>query len=104
MTIGDALSFCHCALICSVQHHRQSKTCQAAKTQVIFGSAQNVVDRCWSSRGLLLPRSNSVFHLPWSLLPHEATLYNTKLLCSSARSISLCLALLHTPSFPFLRL
>jgi hypothetical protein len=67
----------HFAFICSAQHRRQSKTYPAAKTQVIFGSAQNVVDRCRSSKGLLLSRSNSVLHLPWSRLPHETSLYST---------------------------
>ena len=36
---------CHFAFICSAQHRRQSKTYQAAKTQLIFGSVQNAVDR-----------------------------------------------------------
>jgi hypothetical protein len=31
--------------ICSAQHRRQNKTYQAAKPQVIFGYAQNAVDR-----------------------------------------------------------
>ena len=42
---GDAPRSCHFAFICSAQHRRQSKTYQAAKTQVIFGSAQNAVHR-----------------------------------------------------------
>ena len=98
---GDAPRSCHFAFICSAQHRRQSKTYPAAKTQVIFGSAQNVVDRCRSSRGLLLSKSNSVLHLPWSLLLHETTLYSTNPLRVSARSVSLCLVLLPTASFHF---
>jgi hypothetical protein len=89
---GDAPRSCHFAVLCSAQRRKQSKISHAAKTQAAFGSAQNVVDRCRSSRGLLLSTSNSVLHLPWSLLPHETTLYNTKLLRTSARAVSLCLA------------
>src|SRR5258708_1046852 len=95
---------CHFAFICSAQHSRQSKTYPAAKTRVIFGSAQNVVHRCRSSRGLLLSRSNSVLHLSWSLLPHESTLYSTKPLRVPARSVSLRLVLLQISSFHFLQL
>ena len=36
-------------------------------------------------------------------LPHETTLYNTKSLRASARSVSLCLAVLQTTSFYFLK-
>ena len=93
----------HFAFICSAQHRRQSKTYPAARTQVIVGSARNVADRCRSSRGLLLSRSNSVLHLPWSRLPHETTLYSTNPLRASARSVSLCLALLQTEAFYFLK-
>src|SRR5712664_1774568 len=99
----DAPRSCHFFFICSAQHRRQSKTDQTPKTQVTFGSAQNVVDRCRSSRGLPLSRSNSVLHPPRSLLPHEATLDNTKFLCASARSVSLCLTVLQTASFYFLK-
>jgi hypothetical protein len=35
---------CHFAFICSVQHHRQNRSFQAAKPQVIFGYAQIAVD------------------------------------------------------------
>jgi len=35
----------HCAFIYSAQHRRQNKTYQAAKPQLIFGYAQNAVDR-----------------------------------------------------------
>jgi hypothetical protein len=31
---------------------------------------------------------------PWSVLPHDTTLYNTKLLRTSACAVSLCLAVL----------
>src|SRR5260370_2352234 len=91
---GDAPRSCHFAFICSAQHSRQSKTYPAAKTRVIFGSAQNVVHRCRSSRGLLLSRSNSVLHLSSSLLPPESTLYTTKPLRLPPPSFSLPLALL----------
>src|SRR5260370_3851073 len=100
---ADAPRSCHFAFICSAQHRKQSKTYPAAKTQVIFGSAQNVVDRCRSSRGLLLSRSNSVLHLPWLRMPHETTLYSTNPLRVSARSVSLCLAVLQTGAFYFLK-
>jgi hypothetical protein len=42
---GDALRSWHFAFSCSAQHRRQSNTHQTPKTQVIFGSAQNVVHR-----------------------------------------------------------
>src|SRR5258708_24188985 len=70
----------------------------------MFGSGQNVVHRCRSSRGLLLSRSNSVLHLSWSLLPHESTLYSTKPLRVPSRSVSLRLVLLQISSFHFLQL
>jgi hypothetical protein len=60
-----------------------------------------VVDRCGSSKGLLLPTSNFALLPPSSLPPHETTLYNTKPLRASARSVSLCLAVLPTASFHF---
>src|SRR4029453_15444793 len=93
---GDAPSSCHFAFICSIQRRRPSKTYPAAKTQVIFGAVQNAVDRRRLSKDSLLPKSNSALHLPWSLLPHETTLYNSKLLRASAPSVSLCLAVLQT--------
>jgi hypothetical protein len=43
-TAGAPHSY-HFAFICSAQHRRQNKTQQAAKPQVIFGYAQNAVDR-----------------------------------------------------------
>lgn len=98
---GDAPRSCHFASIYSAQRHKQSKISQAAKTQVIFGDAQNAVDRCRSSRGLPLSKSNFVLLLVWSLLPHEATVYNAKLLRVSARSASLRLAVLPTASLHF---
>src|SRR5437667_5179088 len=99
---AGAPRFCHFAFICSAQHRRQSKTYQAAKTQVIFGSAQNVVDRCGSSRGLLLSRSNFVLLRPWSWRPHETTLYHKKYLRVSAHSVSLRLAVPQTAPLYFL--
>jgi hypothetical protein len=86
---------CRFAFICLVQRRRQSKTYQAAKTQVIFGDAQNAVTDD-SHRKTLLPRSNFVLLRPWSSRPHETTLYHKKSWRVSARSISLCVAVPQT--------
>ena len=48
-------------------------------------------------------RQPGVLPRPWSVLPHDTTLYNTKLLRASARSVSLCLAVPQTVSFYFLK-
>src|SRR6266436_5119337 len=93
----------HFAFICSVQHRRQNKTFQVAKPQVIFGSAQNAVDRCWSSKDSPLPKSNFVLLPPWSPRPHETTLYHNKSLRVSARSVSPRLAIPQTAPFYFLK-
>src|SRR5882724_10528745 len=95
---GAAPLFCRFAFICSARHSRPSKRYQPTMTRTIFNSAPNVVDRLWSSKGLLLPRSNFVLLPPSSLLPHETILYNTKPFRASARSVSLCLLLLQTAS------
>src|ERR1017187_6879014 len=99
---GDAPRFCHFAFICSAQHRRRSKTHPVTKTQVTFAAAQNVVDRWWSSKGSRPQKSNFVLH-HCSPLPHDRTFYNAKLLCASAPSLSLCLAVLPTASFYFLK-
>jgi len=101
-TVGAPRS-CRFVFICLVQRRRLSKTYRAAMTQVIFGDAQNVVDRCRSSRGLALSRSNLVLPLLWSLLPHEAILYNAKLLPASARPVFLRLAVLSNRVFALSR-
>src|SRR5450631_244314 len=100
---GDAPRSCHFAFICSAQHRRPSKTYPAAKTQVILGSAQNVVDRCRSSRGLLLPKSNFVLLPPCSPRPHETTIYHKKSFRASARSVSPRLVIPRTTAFYFLQ-
>jgi len=80
---------CRFAFICSARRRRQSNTYQAAKTQVIFGSAQNVVDRCRSSRGLLLPRSNFVL-LPPRHCCRMKRLSTTRNFCVPQHAQSLC--------------
>ncbi len=68
----------------------------------IFGAVHNVLAPWWSSNDSLPPKSSSVLHLFQSRLPHETTLYHTKLLRASARSVSLCPALLsQLSSLPF---
>ena len=86
---ADAPRSCRFAFICSARRRRQSNTYQAAKTQVIFGSAQNVVDRCRSSRGLLLPRSNFVL-LPPRHCCRMKRLSTTRNFCVPQHAQSLC--------------
>jgi hypothetical protein len=45
-----------------------------------------------------LPRSDFVLPQPWSLLPHETTLYHTKFVRVAAYSIPVCLAALQNAS------
>src|SRR6266404_67589 len=100
---GDAPRSCHFASISSAQRRRQSKTSQAAMTQVIFGAVQNAVDRCRSSKDSPLPKSNFVLLPPWSPRPHETTIYHKKSLRASARSVSPRLAIPQTTAFYFLK-
>src|SRR4030095_9729387 len=98
---AGALHSSHFAFICSAQHNQPNKHYRPTMTRTICDSAQNVVDRCGSSKGLLLTRSNFVL-LPPSSLPHETTLYNANLLPASAPTVFLCLAVLHPVSSYFL--
>ena len=77
---------CLFAFHCSARHRKQSKTRQAPRTPLIFGSAPSVLDRWWSSRDSRLPRCNFVLHR-WSPLPHETTLFTNKILRASPRSV-----------------
>jgi hypothetical protein len=70
---------------------------------VIFGFAQNAVDRWWSSKDSPLPKSNFVLLPPWSPRPHETTLYHKKSLRLSARAVSLRLAIPQTATFCLLK-
>src|ERR1700694_4449764 len=79
---------CLFAFRCSARHRKQSKTRQAPRTPLIFGSAPSVLDRWWSSKDSPLPRYNFVLHL-WSPLPHETTLHSNKTLRASPRSVTL---------------
>src|SRR5215472_99604 len=63
----------------------------------MLGSAQSVVGRCWSSKGLPLRRSSSVLRRSRMLSPHETYNDITKLLPASGRYLSWCL-----PIRPFL--
>src|SRR5260370_41149840 len=94
---ADAPRSCRFAFICSARRRKPSIPYQPPMTRTIFDSVPSVVDRCGSSEVLLLPDPTS-FSPPWSLLPHETTLYHTKLLRASARSVSRCLAALQTTS------
>src|SRR5713226_3711665 len=98
---ADAPRSCRFAFTCSVRYsnRRQHKKHPVPLNRALFGSVPSVVDRCGSSKGLLLPRSNFVLLPLSSLLPHETTIYNTKPLRVSARSVSLRLAVLQTASF-----
>src|ERR1700688_1347205 len=61
---------CHFAFICSARHRKPSRR---PHPQVSFGSAPNVVDQCWSSKGLRLLQSSFVLRPSCSPLPHETT-------------------------------
>ena len=74
-----------------------------AKTQVIFGSVQKCGGPMKVIERLTAAEIQFVLPQPWSVLPHDTTLYNTKLLRASARSVSLCLTVLQTASFYFLK-
>ena len=99
--IADAPHSCRFAFMCSAQHSQPSKSYQPTMTLTIFDAALSAVDRWWSSKGLLLPRSNFALLVPSSSLPHETILYNTKILPASARSLSLCLVFYKTRLFDF---
>src|SRR5258708_12575399 len=73
---------CLFAFRCSARHRKQSKTRQAPRTPLIFGSAPSVLDRWWSSRDSRLPKCNFFLH-HWSPLPHEPTLSINKFLLPS---------------------
>src|SRR5712691_12081476 len=77
---------CLFAFPCSAGHRKQSKTPQAPRTPLIFGSAPSVLDRWWSSRDSPLPKCNFVLHR-WSPLPHETTHHIKKTLRASPRSL-----------------
>src|SRR5487761_499277 len=96
---ADALRSCRFAFICSARHRKPSNRWQPPRT--IFDFVPSVVGRCGSSKGLLLPRSNFVLPLACLRLPHETTLHHTESLRASARSVSLCLAVLPAASFHF---
>src|ERR1700676_2450043 len=85
---GDGPLSCLFAFSCSARHRRQSKTPQAPRTPVIFGSAPSVLDQWSSLRGSPLPRCNFVLHL-WAPLPHETTLHIQKILRALPRSVAL---------------
>src|SRR6266481_9329571 len=80
------------------QGRRPARTLQPPMVRKIFGAVHNVLAPWWSSNDSLPPKSSSVLHLFQSRLPHETTLYHTKLLRASARSVSLCPAALQTTS------
>src|ERR1700686_2265474 len=96
---------CHSAFSCSVQreNHKPSKRFLPL-VQAISGFAPSAAGRWRPSRGSLLPRSGSAPHLYRSRLAHDTTLHTTKPLRASARSISLCLAVLQAWSFQLLQL
>ncbi len=84
---------CHFASSCSAQHRKLSKRSHPPMTQICFGSAPNVGDRCGSSKGLRLLKSSFVLHRPRMPSPHEITTDITKPLPASACAVSLCLLL-----------
>src|SRR2546421_11023292 len=92
---------CLFAFPCSARHRQQSKTPQAPRTPLIFGSAPSVLDRWWSSRGSQLPKCNFVLHR-WSPLPHETTLSINKILRASPRPVVVRLITEQIRSFGFL--
>src|SRR5467141_1461203 len=92
---------CLFAFPCSARHRQQSKTPQAPRTPLIFGSAPSVLDRWWSSRGSQLPKCNFVLHR-WSPLPHETTLSINKILRASPRPVVVRLITEQICSFGFL--
>jgi len=89
---------CHFVFNCSVPHHMPSKR-SPPPVPAIFGLAPNAVLQWWSSKGLLQLKSNSVLPRLRMPLPHEITIYITKLLPASARYLSLCLLIQPIP-FP----
>src|ERR1700682_1431405 len=101
-TVG-APHFCRFAFICSVRcnNRRPNQKHPLPMTRALLGSAPSVVGRWWSSKDLLLPRSNSVLHRSWSRLPHESAVHNTKTLRASSRSVPLRLAAEPISSFRF---
>src|SRR5258708_3812404 len=104
-TGGVPLS-CRFALSCSVRYSNRKRNKKHAlpMTRALFGFVPNVVGRWWSSKDLLLRRSNYVHHRSWSRLPHEAAVHNTKTLRASSRSVPLRLAAEPISSFRFSRL
>ncbi len=67
-------------------------------TQVLFGYAPYVVDRCGSSKGLPLRKSNFVLRRPGTPSPHDITTNITNLLALAADAVPLC-PLVHKISF-----
>src|ERR1700730_13979924 len=53
---------CRFVFSCWARHRKPSKGPPPPRTQLLFGAAPSVVDRCWSSKGLLLPRFTFVLH------------------------------------------
>src|SRR5258708_38948100 len=94
---------CHFVFSCWARHRKPSKRLPLPRTQLLFGSAPSVADHREPSKGLLLPRSKFVLPRPSPLLPHETTLYTSKSLRVSARSVSLCLVVLQTAPFCLLK-
>ena len=85
--IGDVPLSCRYAFTCLARHNNRTRI-KMPLARTVSGVVPSVVDRCWSSKGLRLRKSNFVLH-HCSLLPHETPLSNPNPSRLSACSVSL---------------
>jgi len=75
---GKRATLCHFVFNRSALHHMPSKK-SPPPVPAMFGLASNAVVQWWSSKGLRQLKSNSVLPHLRMPLPHEITIYITKL-------------------------
>jgi hypothetical protein len=87
---ANVLPTCPFASSYSARHRQPSKRPHPRMTQVLFGYAPYVVDRCGSSKGLPLRKSNFVLRRPGTPSPHDITTNITNRLALAADAVPLC--------------